>query len=400
MRHSRFLFAWWVGVLASPLLTACNPPPQPTLPTGAESEDPGHPGSMPAWVGPFIEQARKTPFGRRGSWLSIAPPASARVGTTRPDQPKPQYLTIYDVRDLLHPLSKSPADGSSVLVPPPEEDRRVKVEGILTLLRTTVLPDTWTPSGDANILENSGFLVVQQTATGHREMGTLLAQLREHLHLGIALEVHGLVATPDTLARALQQARIDLPLTDNGNAGVYAVEILNDGRSSTLLKALASKPKKPPVRQSLRNGRELYMGYSLTPGNRTEAVRFVLASSPDYQGLRAKFSIRTTATADREYVIVTLHPVLRGPPEQPFPLSPTTARETPSAPPTTAPVDAEIGLGEPSVPEVRTTVMVPVNGWLLVAMPETWPDPPPDRTKRVVLLLFRMKTWKASDSQG
>jgi hypothetical protein len=55
-------------------------------------------------------------------------------------------------------------------------------EAVITLMelpRTMCLPDSWAPTGDANMKELAGMLIVKQTSNGHRELAKLLQQLRE-----------------------------------------------------------------------------------------------------------------------------------------------------------------------------------------------------------------------------
>ena len=56
---------------------------------------------------------------------------------------------------------------------------REAVSDFLEVLRSSVLPDSWAPTGDAIMKEFSGRLVVKQTAFGHRELAKLLQQIRE-----------------------------------------------------------------------------------------------------------------------------------------------------------------------------------------------------------------------------
>ncbi|MDD4891336.1 MAG: hypothetical protein PHU85_15550 [Phycisphaerae bacterium] len=93
-----------------------------------------------------------------------------------------KYILVHNVRDLL--------------------DSTVD---FLELVRTSILPDTWAPCGDATILETDGLLIVRQSARGHREIDRLVSQLRQHPRTNVSLtekppSVGAHLPTPETQA--------------------------------------------------------------------------------------------------------------------------------------------------------------------------------------------------------
>ncbi|MDD4891916.1 MAG: hypothetical protein PHU85_18500, partial [Phycisphaerae bacterium] len=112
-----------------------------------------------------------------------------KVSTTE-DLNSLKYIRIYDVRDLrvasavweaawtqryVDLMPKGVAKKYWTYSAP---DGRRWVESFLTLLRSSILPDTWAPSGDAQVLESDGLLIVKQSSNGHRQISQLLMQLR------------------------------------------------------------------------------------------------------------------------------------------------------------------------------------------------------------------------------
>lgn len=92
------------------------------------------------------------------------------------------------------------------------------VERIMEIIRETVEPDSWreTGGGDASLRELNGQLIAYNTSDAHRQVQSLLAQLRETRALQIALEARYLNVT----SNFLEEIGVDLDFVFNsGTAG-------------------------------------------------------------------------------------------------------------------------------------------------------------------------------------
>jgi hypothetical protein len=109
--------------------------------------------------------------------------------STRDDLAVHKHVEIYDVRDLIEIAeehereSRAWAEEAEVEADRWETERHpgprsAAVEKLKTLIRVHVLPDTWSPTGDANMYELADLLVVKQTAVGHRDVAMLLQAIR------------------------------------------------------------------------------------------------------------------------------------------------------------------------------------------------------------------------------
>jgi len=143
--------------------------------------------------------------GQEGKLDSMVRHAVIKISTIE-DLSSLKYVLIYDVRDLLahlaHHFKTETADtlataevfrrkfarpkadrgeepGNEESEVPVEDYQQRAVQAFINMLRTFVLPDSWAPAGDANVLDHAGLLVVKQTAKGHRELAKLLRQLRD-----------------------------------------------------------------------------------------------------------------------------------------------------------------------------------------------------------------------------
>ena len=106
-----------------------------------------------------------------------------------------KYIVTYNIRDLMaasRAYDKSREKRFTPLLPVIEyrpqpvlpwtwdlpEERAQWIASFTDLLRTMVLPDSWAPTGDADMKESDGLLLVKQTGPGHRALTELLAQIR------------------------------------------------------------------------------------------------------------------------------------------------------------------------------------------------------------------------------
>lgn len=97
-------------------------------------------------------------------------------------------------------------------------DQGALVERIMEIIRDTVEPDSWreTGGGDASLRELNGQLIAYNTSDAHRQVQSLLAQLRETRALQIALEARYLNVT----SNFLEEIGVDLDFVFNsGSAG-------------------------------------------------------------------------------------------------------------------------------------------------------------------------------------
>jgi hypothetical protein len=154
----------------------------------------------------------------------------------------PEVVTrVYDLRDLMMNVGDYPFDGKIgvpeakppvVYVqnsnnPEPQQQnkptttsvrtRQQRVDDLIRLITDTVAQDTWRDNGGAlgSIREISGLLVVTQTAQSHKDIETLLGQLREDHLRTVRVQADWLILTPD-------QARKLLPADQKAEGKVSA----------------------------------------------------------------------------------------------------------------------------------------------------------------------------------
>lgn len=365
-----------------------------------------------------------------------------------------KYILVYDVRDLLHPLTDftvpkvsagathnndSDDDDDNTIGfdddddavddgTGSEENRQEKVEGFLTLLRTTVLPESWA-GGEASVTETDGLLVVKQSAQGHRELAKLLGQLREHSRMQITIEARFLTIE----SQFLEDIGFDLDFifnrrgTNHWSAIPVNTDTFGDGRPNsagsflgpggdTVLSPVGAadifqisrsafvaagsfvddiqvdfflratqahrqSTRLNSLRVTLLNGHEAYCRVEtareyvsdLNPSVGTGVVGYDPETSELVKGI--SFGVRATVTADRKYVIMTVKPTLQdGRLVEPFKFQTgnigTQVVTDPASPSLTSvnnvAQELEVQLKESDVQEVRTTVMVPDQGTLLL----------------------------------
>lgn len=97
--------------------------------------------------------------------------------------------------------------------------RGALVQQIMDIIRQTVEPDSWreTGAGDGSIRELNGQLIVYNTADSHRQVGNLLAQLREFRALQIAIESRFLTVS----SNFLEEIGVDLDFVFNSGSADF-----------------------------------------------------------------------------------------------------------------------------------------------------------------------------------
>lgn len=99
-----------------------------------------------------------------------------------------------------------------------DDERQVRVDDLLDLIRNTIEPNSWRDNGGAvaAIAELGGQLVVTQTSAAHAEVADLLSKLRAQRALQVGIETRFLTIT----SNYLEEMGIDLDIFLNqGNAG-------------------------------------------------------------------------------------------------------------------------------------------------------------------------------------
>ena len=312
------------------------------------------------------------------------------------------------------------------------EERKEKVKDFMELLRTSVLPDSWAPVGDAKMSETDGLLVVRQTPEGHRLLGELLNKLREHSRMQISIEARFLTIESDFLedigfnmnflfnpGANHNWSPIPMNTTTFAHSGINSAgKFLDSSGSSTLVpvgdasifqvgspalamsgsylddigldfflratQAHQQSTSLNALRVTLMNGHEAYVlvetatDYvsSLTPTVATAA--FAYSPTIDQLIKGVSFGVRATVTADRKYVIMTVYPTLRddslagtftfagGSLTTGGTSSGTSSGSSSGSTSSSGQGQAEIQLRAASIQEVRTTVMVPDRGTLVL----------------------------------
>jgi Flp pilus assembly secretin CpaC/tetratricopeptide (TPR) repeat protein len=377
-------------------------------------------------------------------------------------------ILVYDVRDLLHPLTdfKVPkasrtlstggdntgksGDDSGIFGDDDdnaaasddsgtrEEDRAKKVEDFTGLLRATVNERdgtvvAWDPQGEGILKEIDGLLVVKQSFRGHEQIVGLLNQLREHSRMQIAIETRFLTIESQFLedigfdldfifqgGEHTSKIPVDVSTFTHGTLDkatgsfldsngvttlqpVGSADIFEVGRSSLVVagsflddiqidfflratQAHRQSTRLNSLRVTLMNGHEAYVLVQtetdyvsdLTPQTGANIAAF--APSTDVLIAGVSFGVRATITADRKYVIMTVYPTLRddtlaGTFKFQTGIASTSSITTTGntggtvVNPGNAPIaaqEAEIQLRKAAIQEVRTTVMVPDKGTLVL----------------------------------
>ena len=316
-----------------------------------------------------------------------------------------KYVLVFDVRWFCKQVTpeelfaRRPIAGigpDRAVKPARLPTRQEQAKSFVDLLRTSVLPDTWEPTGDAQICLVDGFMPVRQTANGHREVAKLLGQLREYSRMQVTAEVRALAVDRDTLARAIVAW---LPATAPPDFSDAIIGAAEDKQIDALLKAVwPDMPKDADgVRITLFNGQDAMVGIeppargAVLP--RAAVVKlwstwqrsvWVKGKPPHYEqrppepppalvkdAVTLKLSL--TVTGDRKHLVASFSPV-----PQPAKPKPADAKATRAAAP-----DAPIRLGVGEIQGDREMVLVRDLGTLLLALPM------PDEAGRVMLVMVR-----------
>jgi hypothetical protein len=146
----------------------------------------------------------------------------ARAQATQAAPPEPQQVAekpaelltrVYDLRDLMMNVGDYPFAGKigapagrEVMVvgdqgakPATQPSRAERVDQLIKLILDTVNIDTWRDNGGTigAIREISGLLVVTQTADAHKQIETLLGQLREDHLRTVRVQADWISLTPE-----------------------------------------------------------------------------------------------------------------------------------------------------------------------------------------------------------
>ena len=161
-------------------------------------------------------------------------PAFAQATQEDGDKPVEVITRVYDLRDLLMNVGDYPFPGRigapagrEVVIdfntgskPATQPSREQRVSDFVRLITETVFPDSWRDAGGTvgAIREISGLLVVTQTADAHKQIETLLGQLREDHLRTIRVQATWIMLTPD-------QANALLPADQKSDGKVSARSI-------------------------------------------------------------------------------------------------------------------------------------------------------------------------------
>jgi len=161
--------------------------------------------------------------------------ALAQATQESADKPLSVETRVYDLRDLMMNVGDypfpgrigAPAGREVVLLPDAgsskpstQPTRQERVSDLVRLITDTVEADSWRDAGGTYgaIREISGLLVVTQTADAHKQIGTLLGQLREDHLRTIRAQAMWIMLTPE-------QANALLPSDQKSDGKVSARSI-------------------------------------------------------------------------------------------------------------------------------------------------------------------------------
>ncbi|MDD4890838.1 MAG: hypothetical protein PHU85_13035 [Phycisphaerae bacterium] len=255
--------------------------------------------------------------GKEGVIDYIVRGGKIQISTTE-ELEKLEYVLAYDVRDLLmSPLKDDEAEARRRLrlavrqSPPltPELQKR-RIEVFLTLLRSTVEPASWQPSGHADIIESGGFLAVRQTPHGHRALAEVLGRLFTHSRLQIGLEIESLVADEKAVQTAVTQARLPATQPDlaSGLLGPADEPLSNEFlRLVSPHRGCWHTPNSPIFFRTVeRHGRDLPMAFIPPMDPETGRVTVIVPAPARLPAGALPLTVRMTASEDRKSVVVAM----------------------------------------------------------------------------------------------
>jgi hypothetical protein len=172
------------------------------------------------------------------------------AGDPQGEEKPPEVLTrVYDLRDLMMNVGDYPFTGkigvpatkeivfvaeNGAVKPTSQPTRADRVVDLIKLIMDTVNTDSWRDNGGTSgaIRDLSGLLVVTQTADAHKQIQTLLGQLREDHLRTVRVQADWILLTPE-------QAAALLPADQKGDGKVAARTI--DSAALAKLPADATK---------------------------------------------------------------------------------------------------------------------------------------------------------------
>lgn len=316
--------------------------------------------------------------------------------STAEDLSKNVLTRVYDVRDLLilvpegkeaslwsreHPATEParpapPAtqpDGGQVSAPasqPTANARQAQIDALITLIKETVAPDSWTPEDHVGaIKELSGQLVITQTPENQKSIQALLEQLREQRSLQVMIEATFLSCDEEKISALLKRWRTtgatrpaNAPASTPGSGTLF----LTDDQDKQLLQAAQAGDGMSIIaspRVVLVNGQQASVRIGgEVPYKQDYRLVKDAAGKPRYEPTIAYaetgwlFDATATASADRKSITLKLRPqisVLEGMIDLPWPDRP-------------AGSDLMIQTPRLKISEIRTAINVPEGGTVLL----------------------------------
>ncbi|MDD4889920.1 MAG: hypothetical protein PHU85_08300 [Phycisphaerae bacterium] len=251
---------------------------------------------------PGIHARAKDP-GNDTAWPQIASSADAR-----PIDKNGMLIRAYDARDLLHPLTEfrvrrptSQPDGGGIFGAD-DTERQTQTDRFLGMIRATILPGSWAPTGQANILETDGLLVVRQTPEGHRHLTHLLRELgrNEGTQITVGFRTFCMPATklrslwrdqPGFLSdRQVEPLIADLQKTVPGSvASQMQITLLDGHQACILLQTMTDYVSATPARP----------GDPSQPNSASAEVRATASSNRQHVTLSVRFATARSCTTTK-----------------------------------------------------------------------------------------------------
>jgi tetratricopeptide (TPR) repeat protein len=304
--------------------------------------------------------------------------------STQADLSRNVVVRVYDVRDLLViiPDFAYTPDNTKPATAPPPPTREELVKQLTKTIMDVVSTDSWKDRGGSvgALRELEGQLIITQTPDNHRKIVALLEQLREERSIQVTVETrfvscdHKLI--DDLLEQWGQNAKkaalgnnhpttrpAATPMSGSETTGV----LLADPELSQFMKLIQNAPESVIMtspRVTLWNGqrasvkvsssRTYLSGYTPTTKGNGEVRYEPVVKSVDPGIL---LDLTATVSADRKYVMVSLHPqvtTLLGFDRVPWPGSPKN-------------VDLMVQEPKTKTSEISTSISIPEGGSLLLS---------------------------------
>jgi type II secretory pathway component GspD/PulD (secretin) len=251
--------------------------------------------------------------------------------STVDDLSKNVDVRVYDIRDLLAPITDVQSDNQAPATKPsagrtPPRTRQDLVDAITRLIMDTVSTNTWKGHGGTvgALRELEGQLIITQTPDSHREIVKLLEQLREQRGLQVSVEMRLFSCEQEMLARLLtewEKRATTRPVEsttqpDEKLTGIFLTDvqvsqfmhsIQNDSDSYiiTAPRVTLFNSQRAFVRVSTQ--RAYVRDYSTTITKSGDTRFEPVVGNAEFGIL---WEVRTTVSADRGSVTLFLHPKL------------------------------------------------------------------------------------------